>query len=67
MVKQQILYANTSGGGRRSFFSFSEIWVKFLKEIQIEAVLSTHVSVSKMNSSSVVQRNSGCGAPPLPG
>lgn len=30
-----------------------EIWVKFLKEIQIEAVLFTHVSVSKMSSNSL--------------
>lgn len=67
MIKQQVVYANTSGRGRHSFFNFSEIWVKFLKEVQIEAVLSTHVSVSKMCSSSVEGRNLRCGAPALAG
>lgn len=54
------------GRGRHSFFNFSEIWVKFLK-VQIEAVLSTYASVSKMFSSSVVGRNLRCGAPALTG
>lgn len=51
--------------GRAFFFNFSEIWVKFLKEVQIEAVLCTHVPVSKMCSSSVVGRSWRCGAPAL--
>lgn len=46
MVKQQVLYANTSDRGRRSFFNFSEIWVKFLKKFKLKlSFLHMYLSV----------------------